>query len=465
MKTLVTDNPISRIKKLHPSLLLFCFCLFVSLSSYAEYSFIFNSETGTMEVWITGTDPHEFGVSPAGGLAINGICTGILADQINRLIIHGDSANNKIDLRGMIQDDFPNLVTDPGPMEKTEVKGYGGNDEIYGHDLGNNLVGGEGDDILKGGDRVDQISGGSGKDFLYGEGDHDWLFGGDDDDYIEGGDDKDHIFSDRGNDVIVGDDKDYINCPGPGDDVTRLNSSGESQKSTKKDLAYTVTMDEFSHLFITDSSGVDTLDFSQFDEGIVLDLDLFDIPQIYTESEDTLALYGIFESFIGTKYDDIIHIDPDPDVSRYVDGGGSTGGDTLYVDAMGESSSDDGHIITIQGYQPISYESFDYCVITNTPIVGFDVNIESTDENRLLQNVPNPFYSTTSIRFTLKERSDIQLKIYNIQGRLVKNMADGEYFQGSHDIVINGEELSSGIYYGHLQGRGFTDVMKMILLK
>jgi hypothetical protein len=466
MKTLYPDNPLRHIKSLRITLLVLCFCFFQSLSVHAEYYFLFDSETGKMEIWITGEDPHEFGVSPAGGLAINGNCTGIYADQITSLIIHGDSTNNKIDLRGMKRSDFPQLYTERHDDRKTHLFGYEGDDEIFGHDLGNYIHGGEGNDTLKGGANRDDMVGGDGKDFMYGEAGEDFMYGTDDEDYMEGGADVDNIESGLGDDIVVGDDSDIIVNLGPGNDnVVILDADGGSQKKASKNPAFKASQVEFSHLFIVDSSGIDTLDFSQYHKGITLDLDLFDSPQIYTESGDTLALSGVFESFIGTEYDDVIHIDPDPVVARYVDGGNSSGGDTLYVDAMGEVSSDDGLTITTQGYQPISHDNFEQSELINVSTVGLDPKVDSPLENRLYQNYPNPFRGSTIIRFSLKESHAIKINIYDIQGRLVKNVADREYTKGCYETSFSGEELSPGIYYFHLKGNGFLDIKKMVLLE
>ena len=52
-----------------------------------------------------------------------------------------------------------------------------------------------------------------------------------------------------------------------------------------------------------------------------------------------------------------------------------------------------------------------------------------------------------------------------MHGSLVKEIAEGEYTTGSYEFTFNGEELSPGVYYCHLQGREFTDIKKMVLLE
>jgi len=73
----------------------------------------------------------------------------------------------------------------------------------------------------------------------------------------------------------------------------------------------------------------------------------------------------------------------------------------------------------------------------------------------LLENYPNPFNSTTKIRFHLTDAADIKLNIYNIQGKLIRQFKPGVYQKGVHTIYWNGKddgsnEISSGIYVCYL---------------
>jgi len=83
----------------------------------------------------------------------------------------------------------------------------------------------------------------------------------------------------------------------------------------------------------------------------------------------------------------------------------------------------------------------------------------------LFQNYPNPFNPVTHIQFTIREKSTVTLNVYNIQGRLVQNLAGGEYPPGSYQVLFNGSKLPSGIYFYQLEAGGFTIVKKMILLE
>ncbi len=88
----------------------------------------------------------------------------------------------------------------------------------------------------------------------------------------------------------------------------------------------------------------------------------------------------------------------------------------------------------------------------------------------LHQNYPNPFNWATSITFTVPARSHTNLSIYDIEGRLVKTLMNGEFDGGVKTIVWNGtagrgNRVPSGVYFYRL--RAGSDVMtrKMVLLK
>jgi Arylsulfotransferase (ASST)/Secretion system C-terminal sorting domain len=83
----------------------------------------------------------------------------------------------------------------------------------------------------------------------------------------------------------------------------------------------------------------------------------------------------------------------------------------------------------------------------------------------LHQNYPNPFNPSTTIEFSIPNSQFVTLKIYDILGRLVKTLVNGEKLPGNYMITFNATDLSSGIYFYRLQAGGFIQSKKMILLK
>ncbi|MBD3162680.1 MAG: hypothetical protein GF346_09920 [Candidatus Eisenbacteria bacterium] len=71
----------------------------------------------------------------------------------------------------------------------------------------------------------------------------------------------------------------------------------------------------------------------------------------------------------------------------------------------------------------------------------------------LRQNAPNPFGGTTNIRFALPEAAWTKLEVFDVTGRVVRSLIDGELRAGVHEIVFNGNGLASGKYFYRLQAR------------
>jgi len=86
-------------------------------------------------------------------------------------------------------------------------------------------------------------------------------------------------------------------------------------------------------------------------------------------------------------------------------------------------------------------------------------------------NYPNPFNPTTKIQYSIKERSNIRIDVYNLKGHPVKSLFNGQQDAGDHSVVWNGKDdnannVSSGIYFYKLNVNGETEsVKKCILMK
>jgi len=85
--------------------------------------------------------------------------------------------------------------------------------------------------------------------------------------------------------------------------------------------------------------------------------------------------------------------------------------------------------------------------------------------NKLVGNYPNPFNPSTTIAFELAKPSHVNITIYNVKGQKVKELFNGEMPAGSHNIVWNGEETSSGIYFYKMTTNQGAQVKRAILLK
>jgi len=97
--------------------------------------------------------------------------------------------------------------------------------------------------------------------------------------------------------------------------------------------------------------------------------------------------------------------------------------------------------------------------------VILDFNDEITDTKfELYQNQPNPFDQSTVISFNLPHESSVSIKIYTVDGKVVKTLK-GEFLKGYNEFSLNRESLSaSGILYYKLDSEYGSETMKMLLL-
>lgn len=124
------------------------------------------------------------------------------------------------------------------------------------------------------------------------------------------------------------------------------------------------------------------------------------------------------------------------------------------------------------------------CLVTKYPypaLSTYTIEVYSTgvsgvaDKNipasfKLMQNYPNPFNPSTTISFSLSRVEDVQLRIYNIQGKLIKTLLHKSAPVGTTNIEWDGADeygikQTSGVYFYELRGDSFTETRKMILLK
>ncbi|NOZ55283.1 MAG: T9SS type A sorting domain-containing protein [Calditrichaeota bacterium] len=88
----------------------------------------------------------------------------------------------------------------------------------------------------------------------------------------------------------------------------------------------------------------------------------------------------------------------------------------------------------------------------------------------LLQNYPNPFNPTTRVVYSLEKSGKMKLVVYDLMGRKVRTLVDGEMPAGQHVAVWDGRgsdglPVASGIYLCRLESAGKVAVRKMILSK
>jgi beta-glucosidase len=120
-------------------------------------------------------------------------------------------------------------------------------------------------------------------------------------------------------------------------------------------------------------------------------------------------------------------------------------------------SADEG---SLQPFAPIDA----YNWIGSSAVVNDDNHLVPL-VSKLDQNFPNPFNPTTVITYQLLTHGYATLKVYDVLGREVATLVDGEKSAGVHAISWDASHLSSGVFLYRLKIGDFNDVKKMMLLK
>lgn len=89
----------------------------------------------------------------------------------------------------------------------------------------------------------------------------------------------------------------------------------------------------------------------------------------------------------------------------------------------------------------------------------------SPKSSSVLMNFPNPFHSTTTIKFRVKEQGFVSLKVFDIMGREVATLVNEKKPAGDYTVEWNATDLPGGIYFCRLKYGTFSETKKLILQK
>jgi hypothetical protein len=169
----------------------------------------------------------------------------------------------------------------------------------------------------------------------------------------------------------------------------------------------------------------------------------------------------------------------DPDVTIDDDnatfgtiGAGQTGSNagSPFVITVGSDPSDE--YVELELHLSTGARYYTYDVVT----LVLDLSQTGVDDGgaplafALRQNSPNPFRGGTTLAFELPGPSHATLSVYNVAGRRVATVVDGDYPAGRHSVTWdgvgdNGREVSAGIYFYMLEAGSRRDMKKLIRLR
>jgi uncharacterized lipoprotein YddW (UPF0748 family) len=149
----------------------------------------------------------------------------------------------------------------------------------------------------------------------------------------------------------------------------------------------------------------------------------------------------------------------------------------VYFKILGHTSGSGVYVKTVSGYVGTALITVivkDYGIGEMADTVQFNLVVTSASgiESELLpsqlslaQNYPNPFNPVTQIRFNLPQTATVQLQVYNLLGRQVAELVNGQMEAGVHLIEYDASDLPSGQYFYRLITNSKVLTRKMVLIK
>ena len=119
----------------------------------------------------------------------------------------------------------------------------------------------------------------------------------------------------------------------------------------------------------------------------------------------------------------------------------------------------DGMLINLDGDIP-EFESNQFYIVsslTESVAVPEAFSLESA--------YPNPFNPVTNLNFTLPIETDVSLSIYNLHGREVVSLINGNMDAGYHIVLWNANREASGMYFVKMVAGDYISIQKLMLVK
>ena len=96
---------------------------------------------------------------------------------------------------------------------------------------------------------------------------------------------------------------------------------------------------------------------------------------------------------------------------------------------------------------------------------GIDINDKRTSQSTTCQVYPNPFTNKTTIHYNITQEGQVNLTVYDMDGREIKTLVNGNQSPGLYNQTFDANGLSNGVYMYRLQTSSGTQTGKLILTK
>jgi photosystem II stability/assembly factor-like uncharacterized protein len=200
--------------------------------------------------------------------------------------------------------------------------------------------------------------------------------------------------------------------------------------------------------------------FSGYDHGHVYETT--NAGTTWTDITSNLPDLPTNDVVIDPLYPSHIYVGTDLGAFRSLDGGGTwepfnNGLPNAYIDDM--MIHEDGRVLRVATHGRGMWE------VELTDVIAVDPSQIRPEPLHISRLFPNPLSGPTNFRFALRERADVRLAVYDVQGRLVDVLAEGEFAPGTHEAMWDVGNAAEGVYFLRLEGNGYSTARKLVVQK
>jgi hypothetical protein len=127
--------------------------------------------------------------------------------------------------------------------------------------------------------------------------------------------------------------------------------------------------------------------------------------------------------------------------------------------------SENANLYQIEYCTPLTAAQMD-AIGMNSSLLNVEKQIDAVPQGfKLEQNYPNPFNPTTTIRYSIPERAEVELIVYDALGHEIKTLVSGDHDAGVYEVEFDATGLTSGVYFYQIKTASFNETRKFVLMK
>lgn len=241
------------------------------------------------------------------------------------------------------------------------------------------------------------------------------------------------------------------------------------------DVAKSIGVDDFGNIYVTGGSyggltGSDYATIKYNSSGVQQWIQRYNNYTKYNDFANSLVLDHLGNIYVsgyssgnGTNFDYVTIKYSSTGVQQWIQryngpGNNVDKANSLAVDASGN--------VYVTGESIGNEKDYDYATIKYSQQVGIvSLSTAIPDNYNLYQNYPNPFNPNSKIKFALPKNSFVKIIIYDLLGKEIETIVNGQLSAGVYETYFDGTGLSTGVYFYRLTTEDYSETKNMMLIK